>query len=459
MRDWRPVGGDERDYDIPDPDDPNIVYGSGLGGRISRWDARTGQVANIAPYLEPNYGERQTTTAHHFVWVTPMAVSRAGPTTLYLGGEVVFASRDKGDALVDHQPGPDRQGRGREATATALSPWPPPGPVATAASGRSTPRRVAPANCGSGTDDGLIQLTRDGGAHWTNVTPPEPAGLGQGIVASIPRRWRTASPMSRSTTTGRAIAARTCWRRATMARPGGTSPATCRPTISSRSCAPNPVRAGLLYAGTDVGAFVSLDDGGHWRALASDLPTAWCNDLLIHGDDLIAATQGRGMWVLDDVAPLRQLDGRPGARDGAPVHAGAAIRVRDAQQPRHAAARRRSRPAENPPGGAVDRLLAGARRPGPVSLEIADASGALVRRLTSAATPRRRPKAYFARRGSVARRRLPTALGAHRAVWDLRQARPAAIQYAYSIAAVAGGDTPIVAAGRRSRRPAATRWL
>ena len=73
FRDWRPVGGDERDYDIPDPDDPNIVYGSGLGGRISRWDARTGQVANIAPFLEPNYGERQTTTAHHFVWVTPMA--------------------------------------------------------------------------------------------------------------------------------------------------------------------------------------------------------------------------------------------------------------------------------------------------------------------------------------------------------------------------------------------------
>ena len=114
LRDWRPVGGDERDYDIPDPDDPNIVYGSGLGGRISRWDARTGQTANIAPYLEPNYGERQTTTAHHFVWVTPMAVSRVGPTTLYLGGEVVFASRDKGEPLVDHQSGPDRQGGGRE---------------------------------------------------------------------------------------------------------------------------------------------------------------------------------------------------------------------------------------------------------------------------------------------------------------------------------------------------------
>ncbi|MEO8812621.1 MAG: hypothetical protein ABI376_06895, partial [Caulobacteraceae bacterium] len=81
VRDWNPVGGDERDYDIPDPDDPDIVYASGLGGKISRWDARTGQSANITPFPEPNYGERQTTTAHHFVWVTPMAVSRLGPTT------------------------------------------------------------------------------------------------------------------------------------------------------------------------------------------------------------------------------------------------------------------------------------------------------------------------------------------------------------------------------------------
>ncbi len=170
-RDWRPVGGDERDYDIPDPDDPDIVYASGLGGRISRWDAKTGQVANITPFPEPNYGERQTTTAHHFVWVTPLAVSRAGPTTLYLGGEVVFASTDRGVHWSTNSP--DLTGKPPGATGCD-------GEVALAAAracgyGGIWSLAASPRHAGElwvGTDSGLIQLSRDGGTRWTNVTPP-----------------------------------------------------------------------------------------------------------------------------------------------------------------------------------------------------------------------------------------------------------------------------------------------
>src|SRR5437868_5670298 len=96
MRRCDPVGGDERDYDIPDPTDPNIVFGSGLGGRVSRWDARTGEVTDVSPWPVQNYGLRPTTVAHHFNWVTPLVASRVGPPSLYLGGDVIFKTSDRG---------------------------------------------------------------------------------------------------------------------------------------------------------------------------------------------------------------------------------------------------------------------------------------------------------------------------------------------------------------------------
>ena len=94
FRDWHPVGGDERDYDIPDPADPDIVYGSGLGGRISRWDARTGQVANISPWPVSSYGKRPTEVRYHYNWVSALAVGRAGPSALYSGAQLLFRSGD-----------------------------------------------------------------------------------------------------------------------------------------------------------------------------------------------------------------------------------------------------------------------------------------------------------------------------------------------------------------------------
>ncbi len=171
FRDWRPVGGDERDYDIPDPDDPDIVYGSGLGGRVSRFDARTGQSGNIAPFLEPNYGRRQTTTAHHFVWVTPLAVSRVGATTIYLGAESVFASTDRGMSwrlispdLTGKTPGAPRcEGAVAIADAKACGY----GGIWSLA---PSPRRAGELWVGS--DDGMVHVTRDGGASWADVTPP-----------------------------------------------------------------------------------------------------------------------------------------------------------------------------------------------------------------------------------------------------------------------------------------------
>ncbi|MDQ2861320.1 MAG: hypothetical protein M3T55_11495 [Pseudomonadota bacterium] len=443
-RDWRPVGGDERDYDIPDPDDPDIVYGSGLGGRISRFDARTGQVANIAPFLEPNYGERQTLPAHHFVWVTPLAVSRAGPTTLYLGGEVVFASTDRGahwriasPDLTGKTPGAPRCG-GAVAVADAKA----------CGYGGIWTLAPSPRHAGElwvGTDDGLIQFTRDGGAHWTDVTAPsvpvwakiaaiDVSALQDGVAYAAVDNHRQADLAPRILATRDYGAT---WRDATGDLPTGHFVNVVRA---------DPVKAGLLFAGTEVGAYVSLDDGAHWSPLQNNLPTASVNDLLIHGDDLIAATQGRALWVLDDLSVLRQADGaigRQAVRLFAPADA---VRVRFNNN--HDSPLPPEEPmGQNPPDGAIVDYWLGAPARGAVTLDIRDAAGALVQRLTSEAAPAPAAEAYFAKSWIRPAAPLSRAAGPHRAVWNLRYQRPAAIGYEYSIAAVPGRDTPVVPGG------------
>jgi len=443
-RNWGPVGGDERDYDIPDPDDPDIVYGSGLGGRISRFDARTGQVANIAPFLEPNYGERQTIPAHHFVWVTPMAISRAGPTTLYLGGEVVFASTDRGDHWSVISPDLTGKTPGAKGCDGAVA-------VADAKAcgyGGIWTLAPSPRHAGElwvGTDDGLIQLTRDGGAHWANVTPPtvpvwakiaaidvSPLADGEAYAAVDNHRQADLSPRILATRDYGAT-----WRDATGDLPAGHFVNVVRA---------DPLKPGLIYAGTEIGAYASLDDGVHWTALQNGLPTAQVNDLLIHGDDLIAATQGRALWVLDDVSPLRQADGA-WAREAVHLFTPAtAVRVRfnnnhDTPLPPEVPM------GQNPPDGAIVDYWLGAPAKGPVTLEIRDAAGALVQRLTSQPQVPPDAEAYFAKSWIGMAPALSGAPGMHRAVWNLRYERPAAIAYEYSIAAVPGRPTPIAPGG------------
>ncbi len=190
---------------------------------------------------------------------------------------------------------------------------------------------------------------------------------------------------------------------------------------------------------------MSFDGGGHWRKLA-DLPTAQVNDLLVHGDDLIAATQGRGLYVLDDIAPLRQWRGdldRAPARLFAPA---AAIRVRDNNN--HDTPLPADEPmAGNPPRGAIVDYWLAAPAKGALVLEVRDASGAVVRRLTGAPPIRPPAEAYFSDAWLRPDPGLPASAGMHRVSWDLHFERPRALGYDFSIAAVPGRDTPITPEG------------
>jgi photosystem II stability/assembly factor-like uncharacterized protein len=439
-RDWSPVGGDERDYDIPDPEDPDVVYVSGLGARISRFDARTGQSANITPYPIPNYGQRQTTTDHHFVWVTPIAVSRSGPVTLFLGGEVVFASSDRGTHwsivspdLTGKTPGAQRcDGDVAVADAKACGYggiW----------SLTPSPRRAG--ELWVGTDDGLVWITRDGGAHWANITPPgvpewakiasiDVSDLADGVayIAVDNQRQSDREPHAFVTHDYGAT-----WTDVAQGLPSGHFVSVVRADTQ---------RPGLIFAGNDVGVYASWDDGGHWRALQGNLPTAWVRDLLVRGDDLVAATQGRALWVLGDLGLLRQA--APGATWRAPhvFDPAPAFRVR-ANANRDTPASPEEPAGRNPPAGAVIDYWLPAPAKGTVTLDIVDPSGALVQRLTSEATPKPLAEVYFAANWLNPPPPLGTGAGFHQAVWNLRWSRPKAISFDYSISTAAGTDTPI----------------
>jgi hypothetical protein len=207
----------------------------------------------------------------------------------------------------------------------------------------------------------------------------------------------------------------------------------------------DPQKAGLLYAGTDVGAFVSSDDGAHWQPLGRDLPTAWVTDLLVHNDDLVAATEGRAIWSLDDLSPLREsVQANEDAHLFKPAQAFRVHANNNSDTPLPP----EEPQSPNPPAGAaIDYWLA--KQPsGPVTLEIHDASGALVRRFASDAKAQW-PDAerYFDASWVNPPETLSATPGFHRFVWNLHYARPSAIRYDYSIAGVWGAGTPIAPLG------------
>lgn len=444
FRDWSPVGADERDYDLPDPVDPNIVYGSGLGGRLSRWDARNGEVQNISPWPVSSYGARPTSVKYRYTWITPIALSSSAPYPLYQGAQLLFRSLDRGahwqtvsPDLSAHRPGVAQcagdldPARARDCGYGVI--------FSIALSPRDNDEIWV------GTDDGLVQLTRDAGRSWQNVTPaavpawakivtvdvgPQP---GSAYIAVDNHRQDDFSPRAFRTRDYGAT-----WTAIADGLPAGHFIAALRA---------DPARAGLLYAGTDRSVFVSFDDGAHWQSLQRNLPSVIVTDLLVHDRDLIIATQGRGIWVLDDVTPLRQVGALDAAASAVLFAPAPAIRLR-ANQNRDTPLPPEEPVAENPPTGAfIDYWLAHDAKT-PLAIEIRDERGSLVRRFSSDEVPAKLPAdRYFAAGWTLPATAPLATAGAHRWIWDLRFARPKSPSYEYSIAAVWGRDTPCLPEG------------
>ena len=445
FRDWHPVGGDERDYDIPFPGNAGIVFGSGLGGRLTRWDAKTGQAQNVGPWPVSTYGQRPTSVRNRSTWITPIAISPLPPHAIYFGSQMLSRSTDQGQTWETISP--DLTGADPTYTAAYL-PADCTAEVVDLTRGRAcgygTISTIAPSPLAAdtvwvGADDGIIQVTRDGGKSWKDVTPPGLADWSR--IAQIDASPTSAESAYAAVDRHRADDFRPylyvthdagkTWRAATAGLPADGYVSVVRQ---------DPKRPGLLFAGTQHGVFVSFDDGGSWQRLQLNLPTTGINDLTIHGDDLIAATEGRALWALDAYTPLRHLNG-PAAE---------ALLLPPATAYRLSPNQNRDTPLPldeprtfNPPAGAILDYELPPGVHGPVILEVVDGQRKVVRSFRSDETPVRiETDRYFAGDWVQPARPLPAAAGHNRFVWNLRGLRPRAVDYEYSIAAVPGADTP-----------------
>ena len=445
FRDWHPVGGDERDYDVPDPGDPETIYASGLGGSLARFDGRTGQSASVDPNVESTYARRATTIKYRYTWITPIAVSRRAPHAIYEGAQVLFRSADRGQSWSIVSPDLSRAVPGTagcDGTITLQNAGP---------CGFGVIYSIALSPLGDddiwiGTDDGRIQRTRDGGKNWTDLTPKEigpwskvasldvsPLDPETAYAAVDRHRLDDFTPHAYRTHDGGKT-----WTAIVSGLPGGGFVDVVRA---------DPVRRGLLYAGTDSGVFVSFDDGQRWQPIRQNLPTTWVRDLLVHGNDLIAATQGRGIWILDDVSPLRELASASGEAPTRLFPPADAVRLRRSEN-RDTPLPPETALGRNPPAGAIIDYVVGSGTAGPVTLEILDSHESVVRRYSSDETPARLPaNRYFAADWLRSPTPLPWSAGHHRWVWDLRYPAPKTAEYEYTIAAIWGDDTPALPEG------------
>jgi photosystem II stability/assembly factor-like uncharacterized protein len=419
FRDWHPTGAGESGYIAPDPGDANIVYGGGTFGELFRYDKRTGQQQVIAPVAVRNFGEANP--EFRFSWTSPLVFSPQDAHVLYFGSQVLLKSTNRGDSwekispdLTGTDPKTSQQGPLTVQNAKARGH----GVIYTIA-----PSPVAQNQIWAGSDTGLIHLTRDDGKTWSNVTP---AGLadwskislieashfdaGTAYAAIDRHRLSDIGPyIYRTHDFGKT------WMRINRGIPEG---------AYVRAVREDPVRKGLLFAGTELGVFFSADDGENWQPLKLNMPVAPVHDLAIKNNDLIAATHGRAFWVLDDISPLRQLTTEIAAEPAHLFLPEDAVRIRPSTN--HDTPLPPEVPSgQNPPAGAILYYRLKSTAQGPVKLEILDSSGQVIRSYSSDDKPAKPGKPptiadYWFRPEPP----LSTAAGTHRFIWDLRYAPP-----------------------------------
>ena len=435
FRDWHPVGVIEYGYAAPDPLNPDIIYGAGRR-EVSRYSLTTGQVQNVSPIPVANPKYRADRTQ-------PIMFSPVDPHVLYYAANFLFKTTNSGNSWQTISGDLAREHSGIPASLGETA-----SKDANADKQRGVIYALAPSfkslnTIWAGTDDGYIWTTRDGGANWRNITPPEltPWSKVTQIVASHFDDESAYASVSRFRIDDtRPYIYRThdggkTWQLIISGLPEDASVDTVRE---------DPIRKGLLFAGTEKSVWVSFDDGDHWQSLQLNLPHTAMRDLWIHDDDLIVSTHGRSFWILDDIAPLRQISASVESADAFLFKPVDAYRVRRSTNP-DTPIPPDEPTALNPPDGAVLDYFLSPSASGPVTLEIFDQQGKLVRRFSSTDKPgpseeelaKQLIPTYWVRRRKV----LRTAPGMHRWVWDLHYATPNSPRYDYPISAVPG-DTP-----------------
>jgi len=414
--DWDAVGGGESGYIAVDPRDSNIVYADDEGPFLTRFDRTSGQTQSVQQWPEDISGHPASSQKYRYTWTQPLIISSHNPDVIYHAGQYLFRSSDAGRTWTTISPDLTRNDKTKQGDSG--------GPITKDQYSVEYYDVIftiaeSPKQAGLiwiGTDDGLVHLTRDEGKTWTNVTPrgfPDWAMVSLIEASCFDPATAYAVIDAHKLDNFKPYIYKTSdfgktWTSITTGLPDNSYVHAVRE---------DPKHRGLLYAGTETGIWVSFDDGLHWQSLQINLPTTPIHDLLIHGDDLAVATHGRSFWILDDLAPIRQMTATV---SGEPMHLftpSSAVRTRIGHfNPR------RYPIGENPPEGAILYYWLKEEPKEPAKLEFLDAQGKVIRTLTSEEKKKTEAAEEWERDAKV--EHIPAAAGLNRFSWDLRYESP-----------------------------------
>ena len=414
--DFMPVGGGESGYVVPDPRNSNIVYADDEGPFFTRFDRATGQAQSIQEWPEDISGHSAGVQKYRYTWTMPIVISSHNPDVIYHASQYVFRSSDAGNTWTEISPDLTRNDKAKQQDSG--------GPItkdqysveyydvifALAESPKQADVLWA------GTDDGLLQLTRDGGKNWSNVTPkevPQWSAISLIDASAFDPAIAYVAVDAHKLDDFHPLIFKTSDYGKTWSKIVGGLP----DNSYVHAVREDPARNGLLYAGTETGVWVSFNDGANWQPLQLNLPNTPIHDLIIHNDDLVVATHGRSFWVLDDVGPLRQLTP---AVANEPAHLFApstAIRTRIGHRER-----RRFVIAENPPQGAMLYYWLKEKPKEPIKLEVLNDQGKTLRSVSSVEKKEAEETTEFDEEADVTH--IPAEAGLNLFVWDLRGQMP-----------------------------------
>ncbi len=428
-RDWHPIGAGESGYILPDPVNAQIVYGGSTGGELYRFNSKTGQVQDVSP----TPAEIGLKVRNRYPWTTPIAFSFQAPHALYQSSQFLMKTANGGESWKVISPDltlrPGEKEEGAQGVIYTIAPSP-----------------VVAGTIWIGIDNGLVQLTRNDGGAWNDVTPQglppwsmislidaSPHDVATAYAAIDRHQMDDITPhIYRTHDSGKT------WTEIVNGIPA---------TAYVHAVREDPVRKGLLFAGTETGVYVSFNDGERWQPLQLNLPATPVRDLVVKGNDLVVATHGRSFWILDDISPLRELSAAAGGAGIYLFQPATAIRLRK-NEARDTPLQPETPAGRNPPAGAIIDYSFASAPAGEVTLEIVDSAGKLVRKYSSNDETRKLdetqafPTYWFNPPAPLGKK-----AGLNRFVWDLRHERPPALRYGYSIAAAFGEDAIMLPQG------------
>ena len=470
FRDWHPVGVEEYGYAAPDPLNPDLIY----GGKVTRYDRRTAQVSDVGPV--GGRGGRGGPSTYRTVRTQPVVFSQVDPHAMFYANNVLWKTIDGGINWKPISPDLTREQWDVPASVGKYA------PQVQAHTRGSIPAQVIYTIGPSyrdinriwiGTDDGVISTTADGGANWTNVTPPQLKPFMK-VFTIDPGRFEAETAYAAVNTLRlddmnphiyRTHDAGKTWTEIVNGIPGGAPVNVVREDTKQK---------GLLFAGSETQVYVSFDDGDHWQSLRLNMAPSSVRDLVIKDDDLVVGTHGRGIWILDDIAPLRQIaadrsakasrSGSTSEREPLGERNVILFKPQDAWRVRWNMNTDTPLPpdepaAPNPPEGAIIDYYLKSAAGGPVVIEISGSDGRLVRRYSSddqvyKPDPATAPVPLYWYRPLSA---LPVGAGMHRVTWDLHYQSLDSL--GPGPGRVGGPNLPIAAVGHNTVASPTTPWV